>query len=74
MPSQAFNAHTNTVAEDLGVPGDEVRAALKEFAQKKVQDALNLYSDGVKESYINSKPIPVADLIATRLGYMALFD
>ena len=74
MAGQAFTAHTNTVAEDLGVTGDEIRAALKEFAKKKVVDALALYEDGVRDSYENGAALPCDDCVETRLGYMSLFD
>lgn len=71
---QAFRAHYAIVATDLGVEDDDVKTALKTLAQRKVDDALNAYSNGVRDSYINSAPIPTADLIELRLGYMSLFD
>jgi len=71
---ESFRAHVAIVATDLGMSSDCILGCLKKLAQERTNEALSDYAKGVRDSYINSAPIPTADLVTLRLEYMALFD
>lgn len=70
----SFLVHVGHAATAMGVETDEVLLALRQLAEKKVEQAANAYRNGAVDSAINDAAVPNHSSTSDRLEYMGLFD